>query len=109
MRDYFHAVGRFKWRAAAFFALTMLLAVLYLRLVPRQYASEAKLFVRVGRENAALDPTLTRGETMAINGSREEEMNSIVEHLRSRCILERRWPGSTRQRPTPTRKRGNGP
>ncbi len=89
IRDYLHAVRRYRWRAAAFFALTMLLAALYVLFAPRQYASESKLFVRIGRENAALDPTLTRGETMAVNSSREEEMNSIVEHLRSRYILER--------------------
>ncbi len=89
LRDYFALVNRFKWRAAAFFVLSMLLAVLYLALAPRRYASQSKLFVRVGRENAALDPTLTKGETLAVNASREEEMNSIVEHLRSRYILER--------------------
>lgn len=89
IRDYFQAAGRFKGRAMAFFALTMLLAMLYLLFVPRRYESESKLFVRVGRENAALDPTLTKGETMAVSASREEEMNSIVEHLRSRYILER--------------------
>ena len=88
IRDYFQAAGRFKGRALAFFALTMLLATLYLLFVPRRYESESKLFVRVGRENAALDPTLTKGETMAVSASREEEMNSIVEHLRSRYILE---------------------
>ena len=90
IRDYLHAVGHYKWRAMAFFAVTMLVATLYLCFAPRQYASEAKLFVRVARENAALDPTLTRGETMAVtSSSREEEMNSIVEHLRCRYILER--------------------
>jgi uncharacterized protein involved in exopolysaccharide biosynthesis len=89
IRDYLHAVGHYKWRAVAFFAMTMLAATLYLCFAPRQYASESKLFVRVARENAALDPTLTRGETMAVASSREEEMNSIVEHLRCRYILER--------------------
>jgi polysaccharide biosynthesis protein PslE len=89
IRDYFQAIVRFRWRVATVLVAAISLAVLYVLYVPRQYASESKLFVRVGRENAALDPTLTKGETMAVAASREEEMNSILEHLRSHQILER--------------------
>ncbi len=88
-RDYLHTVLRFKWRATALLVGTMLLAALWLGVAPRQYESQAKLFVRVGRENVALDPTVRRDETIAVSASREAEMNSIVEHLRSRQILEK--------------------
>jgi len=87
--DYVDALWRYKGQAV----LCVLLAVgggfAWLQYTPQKFESEAKLFVRVGRENAALDPTLTKGETLIPSLSREEEMNSIVEHLRSRVILER--------------------
>ncbi len=59
--------------------------------MPKKYESEAKLFVRVGRENAMLDPTVMKGEQISLNtnSSREIEMNTIVEHLRSRGIFEK--------------------
>ncbi|MGD0897227.1 MAG: hypothetical protein ABR915_05280 [Thermoguttaceae bacterium] len=56
---------------------------------PRTYASEAKLFVRVGRESVALDPTATVGETIPINTTREVEIKSILDVLRSRVMLEK--------------------
>jgi uncharacterized protein involved in exopolysaccharide biosynthesis len=89
LQDYVFAVLRFKWRAAAVVVAALLLAALWLQFTPRDYESHAKLFVRVGRENAALDPTVGPRETISVNASREVEMNSIVEHLRSRSLLEK--------------------
>jgi uncharacterized protein involved in exopolysaccharide biosynthesis len=62
---------------------------LWLRFTSPEFESDAKLFVRVGRENVSLDPTVTTGETINLSGTRETEMNSIVEHIRSRAILEK--------------------
>ena len=87
--DYVSIVCRFKWRVLGVIAGAMLLAASWLACTPREYESNAKLFVRVGRENAALDPTVRAGETISLNASRETEMNSIIEHLRSRSILEK--------------------
>ena len=89
LRDYLRAVCRFKGKAAAVLITTVGLAALWLAWTPREYESQAKLFVRVGRENAALDPTVGQGGTISLSASREAEMNSIVEHLRSRAILEK--------------------
>lgn len=89
LRDYLLAVYRFKGRAVAVLLGTVLLAALWLVFAPREYQSQAKLFVRVGRENAGLDPTVGQGETISLSASREAEMNSIVEHLRSRYIQEK--------------------
>ncbi|NUQ63583.1 MAG: hypothetical protein HUU20_13995 [Pirellulales bacterium] len=83
------ALWRYKGRAAAVFIVTMAAAVAALFLVPREYESEARLLVRIGRENAALDPTASTGHTIALSSTRETEINSIVEHLRSRSLLER--------------------
>ncbi len=53
----------------------------------KTFQSEAKLFVRVGRESVALDPTATIGQVFMVNESRENEINSIFELIRSREIL----------------------
>ena len=89
--DYFVPFFHFKWRALFCFALAVGLGVAYVTFAPKMYESEAKLFVRVGRENTALDPTVRAGETIGLNASRQEEMNSIIEHLKSRAVLEQTY------------------
>lgn len=71
-----------------FFAGTMALIVIGLLICPRTYESEAKLFVRVGKENIGIDPTATTGQTMALQESRENEITSIMDILESRIVLE---------------------
>lgn len=84
----FAAAYRYKGRAILTFAAVMLAAILALVLLPKEYASQAKLFVRVGRENVALDPTITKQEVIGLTTTRDIEMNSILEHLRSRSLAE---------------------
>jgi uncharacterized protein involved in exopolysaccharide biosynthesis len=57
-------------------------------LMPRTYYSEARLFVRFGRENQ-VDPTASGGQMVALYESRESEINSLIEILKSRAILDR--------------------
>ena len=59
--------------------------------MPRTYQSEGKLLVRLGRENATLDPTVTLSQeaVVAVPISRESEINSVVEILQSRSLLEK--------------------
>lgn len=57
-------------------------------LMPKTYLSEAKLFVRFGRENQ-LDPTASNGQSISISETRESEINSLQEILRSRALLDR--------------------
>lgn len=89
--DYFAALWRYKFRALAVCLLAIGAGVAFIVYMPKKYESEAKLFVRVGRENATLDPTVIKGDQIAVgsSSSRETEMNSIVEHLRSRGILQK--------------------
>ena len=68
----------------AFAGTVTVLAILFL---PRQFVSESQLYVRVGRENLTLDPTMT-GQTMSLQYSRDREVNSVVEMLKSRGILQ---------------------
>ncbi|GAA5505072.1 GumC family protein [Novipirellula caenicola] len=56
---------------------------------PDTYESEAKLFVRLGRENVGLDSTVSTGQTVSLNASREADINSLIEHLESRSIIEK--------------------
>ena len=79
---------RHKWKAILFFTVTMCLTVAAVVIYPRKYLSEAKLFVRVGRETATLDPTATTGHIVTVQNSREREMNSVREILESRWIVE---------------------
>lgn len=71
-----------------FFAGTMAVVTLALIFMPRSYVSEAKLFVRLGRESVTLDPTATTGQMVSVHESREAEIGSVLDVLRSRVLLE---------------------
>ena len=67
---------------------SMLVGWLMLLIWPREYESEAKLFIRVGRESVSLDPTATTSQTMTLQKTQEEEVNSALEVMYSRQISE---------------------
>ena len=89
--DVYRVFSRHKKKAVLFFCTVFAGTVLFTLLVPRQYQSEGKLFVRLGRENTTLDPTATLGQNpiVAIPQSREREINSEVEILHSRALIEK--------------------
>ncbi len=68
--------------------MAVLTAIAILIVLPRGYASEAKLIVKIGRESVALDPTATTSQTMTIQKTQEEEINSALEILHSRKVKE---------------------
>lgn len=74
----------------------LVLTAAYILFAPKKYRSDAQLYVRIGRESVTLDPTATTGETFAINSSRENEINSVVEILSSRgnytAVIDRMTP-----------------
>lgn len=90
LRDVYRALFRHKYKAFLFFLMVMGAVVLTTAFQPRVYRSESILYLRLGRENVALDPTVTLSpETVvAIPQSRENELNSVAEILRSRVFLE---------------------
>lgn len=55
------------------------------------YRYEAKLFLRLGRESVLLDPTVTalQTQTLSMPTTRENELNSTVDLLTSRMLVER--------------------
>lgn len=85
------SLGRHKRLSATFFVAVVAGVGLLTFFWPKQYRSEGKLFVRLGRENAMLDPTATLGQNpiAAVPQSRENEINSVVEILQSRMLFEK--------------------
>src|SRR4051794_28425887 len=69
------------------FAGVMAVAAAITFLGPKSYTSEAKIFVRLGRESASMDPTATMRNVVMVQESREYEINSVFEMLRSREIM----------------------
>ena len=78
-----------KWKALAFFVLVTLIVAAATWLSPDIYRSEARLMLRLGRENVTLDPTAAGGQTVAISQTRRDELNSELEIFRSRETVER--------------------
>jgi polysaccharide biosynthesis protein PslE len=78
------------WKLALLtFLVTLSLGGLAWMWVPRTYQSEAKLFIRVGRESVGVDPIITTSAMLSVYETRETEINSVLEMLRSRALLER--------------------
>lgn len=86
------SIGQFCWRHKKKLLVVWLaglaLTLAYLSLAPRTYQSEAKLFVRLGRESVSLDPTATTGQLVSIAESRESEVHAVEELLASRLLAE---------------------
>lgn len=85
------------WREAAYAAgAVCVLTAMYVLFAPRKYRSDAQLYVRIGRESVTLDPAATTGETVSVNATRENEINSVVEILSSRgnyaAVIDRLSP-----------------
>ncbi len=83
------ALWRHKGKALLAFVLTMVVIAAVILLRPKSYSSEAKLYLRIGRETVALDPTATTGTIVGVKISRDAEINSVLEILRSRTIVEK--------------------
>ena len=87
--DLLGALWRRKITLICTFAAMMLLTVMACLAARSKFQSQAKLFVRVGRESIGLDPTATiTGQVMGVNVERETEINSVAELVRSRNVLE---------------------
>ena len=82
------SLWRQKFKALLFALLLMTLVVVTLILTPKKYESVGKLFVQVGRGGVTLDPTATTSETISVLESRDSEINSVIDVLQSRGVLE---------------------
>ncbi len=75
-------------RGKAFFVwLVVMCAVVAAYLVwPRQYSSEGRLYVKMDRNNASVNPS-SSGTQVSIQDTRETEIRSVVEIIKSRAVL----------------------
>ena len=83
LRDIARILFRQKFRAMFTFAAVVAMTVLAIIFLPRQYTSEAQMYIRLGREDMAIDPTAATGETMQIMAEREGEMKALVSILQA--------------------------
>jgi uncharacterized protein involved in exopolysaccharide biosynthesis len=88
IRDVGRILFRHKRKMVIAFCSTLAVVVLALVVWPRSYYSEGRLLLRLGKESVGLDPTASMGQTVGVEGSRENEINSEMEILRSRVLLE---------------------
>ena len=73
------------------FGCVSLLGLLFVTFAPRRYHSDAKVFVRLGRESVGMDPTAGAAKQQAavsFSSERASEIRSIVEMLRNRELYE---------------------
>lgn len=89
LRDVYLFCFRYKWKMAFFFLAVTIAVTTITFLMAETYSSEARLMVRLGRESMTLDPTVTTGQTIQVNQSRQSEINSELEILRSRELIEK--------------------
>lgn len=90
LRDHYYIFFRHKRKIVLFFLSVMLIVTLVTFLLPAVYRSEAKLMVRLGRENVTLDPTATTaGQVVSASARRENEMKSELAVVKSRDLAER--------------------
>ena len=82
-RDFCSILFRHKWKIHICFLLVMAAAILVTAGTLRVYQADAKLLIRIGRESVTLDPTATTGQTIGVGRSRETEINSELEILKS--------------------------
>jgi uncharacterized protein involved in exopolysaccharide biosynthesis len=87
--DIFAAGWRQKWLAFTLFLGLTFLGIALLWLTPNQYASQAQLLVRLGPNAVAMDPTADLSQTVSLQESRLHQVNSVLELIQSREMIER--------------------
>jgi uncharacterized protein involved in exopolysaccharide biosynthesis/Mrp family chromosome partitioning ATPase len=88
-REVMRVLFRHRGKIALFFCGALALTLLGIAVYPRSYTSEAKLFIRVGRESVALDPTATTGQTIMLQKTQADEVNSALQIVESREVMRR--------------------
>jgi uncharacterized protein involved in exopolysaccharide biosynthesis len=89
LRDFFYVLFRHKWKAVAFFLIVLIATIAGAFLATEIYRSDAKLMVRIGRESVTLDPTASTGQVISVGPSRDSEINSEIEILKSRELAHK--------------------
>lgn len=90
IRNYVRSIFQNKGKLLFFNLLVLIAAAAVILFWPREYRSEAKVWIKIGRENSKLDPTAATGETIAIQeNDREDEIKSVIDIMGSRGVVEK--------------------
>jgi len=84
--DVFWVLRRHVGKSLAAFLVVAGLSILAFLYLPKSYASNAKVLMRLGRESLPADPTVAVGHRVDVIHTRESEMNSEASILRSRDL-----------------------
>jgi len=87
-RDVLRILFRHKFKVISFFVSTITVAILGMCLLPKTYTSEARLYIKVGRHSVGVDPTANLNSSLQIHESRENEIRSLIDLVKSRVILK---------------------
>jgi len=88
LRNVCYVLFRHQRKIILFFLIVMVPVTLWTFITPEIYQSDAKLLIRLGRESVALDPTATTGPVISTAQSRENEIKSELEILKSQELVE---------------------
>ena len=81
------ALRRRKWTIGIVFAVTVLVVYALVLVLPERYECEARLLVKLGRENTEVPLTVEKGDVYS-SGVQKEEINSYIQLLLSRELIE---------------------
>jgi uncharacterized protein involved in exopolysaccharide biosynthesis len=83
-------IWRAKWKILLFQIATTAFCIAVILFWPRTYRSEARLFLQLGRESVAIDPTAATGQMVGVmNSSREDEIVTAMEVLRGGGMISK--------------------
>lgn len=89
IRDYVESVYRQRGKLLLFNLIILLLTIGTILFWPREYRSQAKVWIKIGRENSRLDPTAATGKTISVQETdREDEIKSVIDIMGSRGVIE---------------------
>ena len=89
LRDFYNILFRHKKLITVFFASVMGVVILVTFLSTPVYQSEAELLVRLGRENVAVDPTVSSRQIVNVTQQEQNEIETESDILKSRALAER--------------------
>ncbi len=80
---------RHKWIAVALFLFGMIATGAFLFSRDRNFVSNARVFIRLGRESVTVDPTATAaGSMVQMNDSQKREIQSVIDIFNSNVMYE---------------------
>ena len=80
-------LNRHRFKAFIVWFLVMLVFLAAFLVWPRKYSSEGKVYVQLGRIATEISPT-TGSQSISVQDTRESEVLSVVEIIRSRGVTE---------------------